>query len=68
MLKSEELSQDTNFQLVKSNGVHIGHNPQKHMTLMCVTCNSFPWNNGGDFRTPILWAIIRSKCHACENA
>ena len=27
---------------------------QKHMTLKGVTCNSFPWNKAGDFRTPIL--------------
>ena len=27
---------------------------QKQVTLKRVTCNSFPWNKAGDFRTPIL--------------
>ena len=27
---------------------------QKHVTMKGITCNSFPWNKAGDFRTPIL--------------
>ena len=44
---------------------------QKHVTLKRVTCNSFPWNKAGDFRTPILcqiWTKVRSKLHVRENA
>ena len=25
---------------------------QKHMTSKRITCDSFPWNKAGDFRTP----------------
>ena len=32
-----------------------------------MTFNSFPWNQAGDFRTPILCPKIRSKLHAREN-
>ena len=29
---------------------------QKHKILKHITCNSFPWNKAGHFRTPILCA------------
>ena len=42
----------------------------KHVTLKRVTCNSFPWNKAGDFRTPMLWPNVDKslKRHTRENA